>query len=647
LAINIEGGNDVSVDLSDLEESSDIAANTALITTNTTNISSNDTDIANNTAAITAEVTRATAAETTIQADVDANETDADNAIALVQTNLDTHITADQDTSATNELSDLNLDATSNMLTLTNAEAGATGVDLSGYVSSDDQNLESATLSATSELAINIEGGNDVTVDLSDLEESSDIAANTALITTNTTNISSNDTDIANNTAAITAEVTRATAAETAIQADVDANETDADNAIALVQTNLDTHITADQDTSATNELSDLNLDATSNMLTLTNAQAGATGVDLSGYVSTDDQEVELFAFNGSTFELLLKVEDDPTTRIANLSSLHADGTETKIVAGNSGITITGDGSSSLPYGIYNNFTEVDGSTTNEINTAFTTVNVAGTDYLRITDSNGDLDVPLSDLSPTGTTGSIFFADTDGSITENNGQLFWNNTNNRLGVGTSSPANKFHVTGAIRSEGYLNSDGSVGEPAYRFHDDTNTGMYSPFQDEISFTVGGVEALNIDEASSSTKVIIKETLELEGAVLDENDSAGTAGQVLTATATGTEWVTNYNPVKAIGKISSGGGIIKATTGVTTSRISKGRYQVTFASGIVSDADYIIQLTQPGRGGTGNDDPGISYSNQTATGFQVIIGDNDNGGSDRNRFDSEFMFTILDL
>ncbi|WP_298481491.1 hypothetical protein, partial [uncultured Maribacter sp.] len=66
-----------------------------------------------------------------------------------IQSNLDTHITADQDTSATNELSDLNLDATSNMLRLTNAEAGATGVDLSGYVSTDDQNLESATLSAT------------------------------------------------------------------------------------------------------------------------------------------------------------------------------------------------------------------------------------------------------------------------------------------------------------------------------------------------------------------------------------------------------------------------------------------------------------------------------------------------------------------
>jgi hypothetical protein len=64
-------------------------------------------------------------------------------------------------------------------------------------------------------------------------------------------------------------------------------------------------------------------------------------------------------------------------------------------------------------------------------------------------------------------------------------------------------------------------------------------------------------------------------------------------------------------------------------------------------MVSDANYIIQLSQPGRGGAGNDDPGIAYENQTITNFEVIIGDNDNGATDRARYDSEFMFTILDL
>jgi hypothetical protein len=70
-------------------------------------------------------------------------------------------------------------------------------------------------------------------------------------------------------------------------------------------------------------------------------------------------------------------------------------------------------------------------------------------------------------------------------------------------------------------------------------------------------------------------------------------------------------------------------------------------VNLPSGLVSDANYIIQLSQPGRGGAGNDDPGIAYENQTSTSFEVIIGDNDNGGTDRARYNSEFMFTVLDL
>ncbi|WP_339841716.1 hypothetical protein, partial [uncultured Maribacter sp.] len=121
-------------------------------------------------------------------------------------------------------------------------------------------------------------------------------------------------------------------------------------------------------------------------------------------------------------------------------------------------------------------------------------------------------------------------------------------------------------------------------------------------------------------------------------------AETTNQISVATNGGAYY---ESPIKAFGKIGSVGTVTKATAGVTATRISKGRYRVTLPTGAVSDANYIIQLTQPGRGGVGNDDPGISYSNQTATSFEVIIGDNDNGGTDRSRFDSEFMFTILDL
>lgn len=250
------------------------------------------------------------------------------------------------------------------------------------------------------------------------------------------------------------------------------------------------------------------------------------------------------------------------------------------------------------------------------------------------------------EIAPEGSPGSLFFAGADGRPDEANDQLFWDDTNDRLGIGTNVPTNKLDVTGAIRSQGLRNSDGTVTEPSYRFHGDSNTGIHRPAADELGISVGGVEALHLDETSGNTTVTVGGTLELDGPVLDENDSPGTAGQVLTVTTTGTTW--SSQPIKAFGKIAANGTVTRATTGVTVTKLTgNGYYRVNLPAGAVTDADYIIQLTQPGRGGAGNDDPGISYSNQTATSFEVIIGDNDNGGTNRSRFNSEFMFTVIDL
>jgi len=220
------------------------------------------------------------------------------------------------------------------------------------------------------------------------------------------------------------------------------------------------------------------------------------------------------------------------------------------------------------------------------------------------------------EITHKGTAGSIFFAGTNGSPTEDNNQIFWDDTNNRLGVGTNSPTNKLQVAGATRTQGVLNSNGTENEPSYRFNDDTNTGIFRPAADELGFSVGGIEAMNIDETSGEAKVIVNETLELEGQVLDENNSPGTVGH-------------------------------RISPGATVARLSRGYYRITLAAGLVSDEHYIIQVSQLGRGGAGNDDPGISYNNQTANFFDVIVGDNDNGGNDRARYDGEFTFTILDL
>ncbi|MEO9892672.1 MAG: hypothetical protein ABJF52_09125, partial [Aurantibacter sp.] len=148
-----EGTTSFSANLSTLDDS-------AAITTLQADVDQNETDADTAIAAVQADVdqneTDADNAIAAVQADVDQNETDADNAIAANTAAITAHNTADQDISATNELSDLDL--TGNILTLTNPATGTNEVDLAGFVSSDDQNLESATLSAANELGINIEG---------------------------------------------------------------------------------------------------------------------------------------------------------------------------------------------------------------------------------------------------------------------------------------------------------------------------------------------------------------------------------------------------------------------------------------------------------------------------------------------------------
>ncbi|WP_422083886.1 hypothetical protein [Ulvibacterium sp.] len=135
--------------------------------------------------------------------------------------------------------------------------------------------------------------------------------------------------------------------------------------------------------------------------------------------------------------------------------------------------------------------------------------------------------VPAADNGNiTGTAGSIFFAENGtGLPTENNAQLFWNNTLDRLGIGTDNPANKLHVTGQIRTEGVASSEGNATEPAYSFStgNDSNTGMFRAAADQLAFSTGGTEAMRID-AGQNVGIGIAPTakLHVDGDILAEGD-----------------------------------------------------------------------------------------------------------------------------
>ncbi|WP_111709249.1 autotransporter outer membrane beta-barrel domain-containing protein [Lutibacter citreus] len=298
--------------------------------------------------------------------------------------------------------------------------------------------------------------------------------------------------------------------------------------------------------------------------------------------ISSDDQEIDFFAFNGSTYELQVGIESGGTPKMVNLSSLAADGSETKITGG--GINqVLGLGTSTSPYEILG--TEVDGSITNEINTGFT----SSANTLTVTDSNGALSapiintnalsvvsgnltstingvastLPLTDLAHTGTTGSVFFAGSDGKPTENNSELFWNNTNSRLYIGNSalSGSNTLNIGGTTRTSGLNNSRGTAGQPSYRFTDDSNTGMFSNVDDELALTTGGTEALRID---ANQQVNIHKNLSVVGSYLDSDGNAGTAGQVLSSTSTGTKWINVFSPTVAEIYDAIGGQILALNT-----------------------------------------------------------------------------------
>lgn len=55
------------------------------------------------------------------------------------------------------------------------------------------------------------------------------------------------------------------------------------------------------------------------------------------------------------------------------------------------------------------------------------------------------------------TAGSILFAGSDGSITQDNSGLFWDDSNNRLGIGTASPGTPLEVAGVIRTTSVFQS----------------------------------------------------------------------------------------------------------------------------------------------------------------------------------------------
>jgi hypothetical protein len=151
-----------------------------------------------------------------------------------------------------------------------------------------------------------------------------------------------------------------------------------------------------------------------------------------------------------------------------------------------------------------------------------------------------------------------------------NNNLHWDNTNGRLGIGTSSPTQPLHVGGNMRLTGALydanNEAGASGQVL------TSTGTQvdwitlpagvsgSGLLNKLSYWTGSGTLgynnnlhwdntngrLGIGTSSPTQPLHVGGNMRLTGALYDANNEAGASGQILSTTGTGVDWIANPSP-----------------------------------------------------------------------------------------------------
>jgi hypothetical protein len=213
---------------------------------------------------------------------------------------------------------------------------------------------------------------------------------------------------------------------------------------------------------------------------------------------------------------------------------------------------------------------------------------------------------------PTGTAGSIFFSDGAGALVENAAQISFDNVNDRLNLGGGFTTNeqKLNVQGNARATAFLGAVNGA-NPAFRFFDDADTGMYSQGVDQLTLKAGDQDIITIRETlGNGNQITANGALELEEELIDITGNEGAAGEVLTSTGAGVAW--SEPVIFSMGKIIPAG-----TNNINGASLtgSLGNYKITFTTAR-TDPDYIIQLTVVGN-------YRIFVTDQTMADFDVSI------------------------
>lgn len=242
-----------------------------------------------------------------------------------------------------------------------------------------------------------------------------------------------------------------------------------------------------------------VSLGSTVNHATLANLQGGQSG--------------EYYHLKASDYGFL-------TSGTAQLAQLQTNGTPTF-----AGLTVTGPITAPTSTNTINGLVINSGSLSGITGIAMASGNFGQTGTGTFSTGTGNISLngnttvttgktlSLADITP----GSLVFAGTGGTLSQNNSQLFWNNTTNRLGIGTNAPTNALTLANGstIDSTGSLNVTTAAGG---------NLSITSNATGAVGLDSGTTGAVNVGTGSAAKTVNIGNTT---GATA-LNLSAGTAG-----------------------------------------------------------------------------------------------------------------------
>lgn len=175
----------------------------------------------------------------------------------------------------------------------------------------------------------------------------------------------------------------------------------------------------------------------------------------------------------------------------------------------------------------------------------------------------------------------------DGTGLNGDGHLYWDSTNNRLGIGTTSPAADLHIEDAgnsssgIRIEAVgtgsqdnvnMHFQGTLGSAPFYISRANTGGAEIQLQRDGDVILNGSNGDNcgIGTTTPTQKLDVNGNVRFRSRLYASNNSSGSSGQVLSSTGTGTQWISVTSDT-GVPAILSNGSTPSLNTGISAAEI----------------------------------------------------------------------------